>query len=187
MALESTATQALEDSVKTILSVFDNPKREGLLDTPARVARMYHEFFARSDFNFTTFDADGYDEMIVESNIGFYSLCEHHMLPFVGTVAIGYVPDKKIVGLSKLARTVEHFARRLQVQERMTMQIADFLIEKLNPKGVGVILRARHFCMEMRGVRKENVETVTSSLKGVFIEQPETRAEFMMISNGGRR
>jgi len=171
--------QVIEDSVRDILSVFDNPEREGLLDTPARVSRMYHEFFAKNDFNFTTFNADGYDEMIVESNIGFYSLCEHHMLPFVGTVAIGYVPDKKIAGLSKLARTVDHFARRLQVQERMTTQIADFLIKMLAPKGVGVIVRARHFCMEMRGIRKENVETVTSAMRGVFMDDEKTRNEFL--------
>lgn len=170
---------SIEQAVKTILTKFDDPTREGLSDTPARVARMYAEFFHQPKFNFTTFDTDGYDEMIVESNIGFYSLCEHHMLPFVGTVAIGYVPDKKIAGLSKLARTVEHFARRLQVQERMTTQIADFLIEQLSPKGVGVIVRARHFCLEMRGVRKENVETTTSAVRGVFMSDEKARNEFL--------
>lgn len=179
MAFNDAAAQNLESSVRAIIGCFDDPTREGLIETPVRVAKMYNDFFSSPEFNFTMFDADGYDEMIVESNIGFYSLCEHHLLPFVGTVVIGYVPDKKIVGLSKLARTVEYFARRLQVQERMTTQIADFLVKQLSPKGVGVIVRARHFCMEMRGVRKENVETTTSAMRGVFMSDEKARNEFL--------
>lgn len=167
--------------MRGILAAHDDPSREGLLDTPARVARMYRELLTPPKFTFTTFSANGYDEMIVEDGIEFYSLCEHHLVPFFGTVAIGYVPTKKIVGLSKLARAVEFHARRLQLQEAMTMQIADYLNDQLRPRGVGVVVRARHLCQEMRGVRKPNVYTTTSALYGIFKDDEKCRAEFMRL------
>ena len=138
------------------------------------------------EFTMTTFKNDGYDEMIVEVDIPFYSLCEHHLAPFFGTATVAYIPGERIVGISKLCRTVDHFARRLQVQERMTGEIAHFLHKELKPQGVAVLLRARHMCQEMRGVRKTGVETVTSYLLGAFGNNAETREEFMSIAKGGR-
>lgn len=181
MALERPTTQAVESAVKTIIAQFDDVDRVGLRDTPSRVVRMYQELLTPVPFNFTTFPSEGYDEMVVQSGIEFFSLCEHHLVPFFGTVAIGYVPNGKLVGLSKLSRTVEYFARRLQVQERMTHQIACFLFEQLQPKGVGVIVRARHLCQEMRGIKKQGVETTTSALKGVMLHKQTTREEFLSL------
>jgi GTP cyclohydrolase I len=130
------------------------------------------------------FDNEGYDEMVLQTNIPFYSICEHHLVPFFGTGAIAYIPDQKIVGLSKLARTLDHFSRKLQNQERITIDVANFLMEALAPKGVGVVLEARHLCMEMRGVQKPGTVTTTSCVKGNFKSRAATRAEFLRIVTG---
>jgi len=155
--------------------------REGLIDTPARHIRYLEDFCNVPDFKFTTFKNEGMDEMIVQSNIDFVSLCEHHLLPFVGVGAIAYIPNENIVGLSKLARTLEKFSRRLQNQERITTQIADFLEQQLSPQGVAVLLSARHLCMEIRGVRKAGSQTTTSCLRGLFKSDPRARKEFFDI------
>lgn len=172
----------LQQHVQAIISALDDPKREGLQDTPRRYEAFLKEFLSPDKFTPTVFDSEGYSEMVIQRNITFYSLCEHHLLPFFGSATIAYIPDKKIIGLSKLARTVEHFSRRFQNQERITMQIADFLQEKLAPKGVGVVLSARHFCMEMRGVEKPGTYTTTSCLRGLFMTNPSTRTEFLDLS-----
>jgi GTP cyclohydrolase IA len=173
---------SLEKVVQELLPHMDkNPSREGLQDTPARYTRFLKDFLAPTPFKTTVFDNDGYDEMVVQTDIPFYSLCEHHLIPFFGHGTIAYIPDKKIVGLSKLARALEHFSRQLQNQERLTVQVADFLTEAISPKGVGVVLSARHLCMEMRGVRKSGTYTTTSCLRGNFKSRPETRTEFMHL------
>ncbi len=162
----------------------EDPGRDGLLRTPERVARamrFFTEGYSRNpaeEINGALFDVE-YDEMVLVREIDFYSLCEHHMVPFFGRVHVAYIPEKKVIGLSKIPRLVEIFARRLQVQERMTMQIAQTLIEILQPKGVGVVVEAKHLCMMMRGVQKQNSSAITSSLRGVFQSDPKTRAEFM--------
>jgi GTP cyclohydrolase I len=175
----------IEAAVREILlDIGENPDREGLLKTPDRVARMYDELTAgyHTDpvklINGALFDVD-YDEMVIVKDIDFYSLCEHHMLPFFGRVHIAYVPDGKVVGLSKIPRIVEMFARRLQVQERMTRQIADFIQEVLHPKGVAVVIEGAHMCSMMRGVKKANATMTTSAMLGSFRESSKTRAEFM--------
>lgn len=154
---------------------------EGLAQTPKRYIKFLSDFLDTRDFNFTTFDSNGYDEMIVETDIPFYSLCEHHTLPFFGTVCIGYIPAGRIAGLSKLPRTVEKFASGLQNQERLTQQIAEFLAEKLNTENVAVIVKARHLCMEMRGAKSVGTSTTTSTMKGVFRTDDKCRAEFLQI------
>ena len=187
METEPSATQDTEYIVKQSIynilrSIGENPDREGLLDTPKRVAKSYKEIFGGYeqdvDSILTTFENEGYDEMVTLRDIEFYSTCEHHMLPFMGTAHISYIPSDKIVGLSKLARVLDVYSKRLQVQERLTTQVADILLEKLNPKGVAVMLEAKHFCMLCRGARKQNSKMVTTSLKGVY-EKPEVRAEFL--------
>lgn len=177
----------LEELMCQALDLVDDSSREGLQDTPRRWAKMFNELTSGHEFSMTTFKNEGTDEMVVEVGIPFYSLCEHHLAPFFGTAVVAYIPDKRIVGISKLCRTVDHFARSLQVQERMTMQVANKLQEALKPRGVAVMLRARHMCQEMRGVRKSGVETVTTCLKGVFLKQPATRQEFMDIARGGSK
>lgn len=168
-----------------ITSLGENPDREGLKDTPRRVVEAYKKLTEGYEKDpkelMTVFDSEQYDEMVVVKNIEFYSLCEHHMLPFFGTVSVGYLPNKKILGFSKIPRLVDIFARRLQNQERLTKQIADSLDELLNPKGVGVIVSASHLCARMRGVEKESVEMVTSSLTGHFKKDPKTRDEFLRL------
>ena len=162
----------------------EDPGRDGLLRTPERVARamrFFTEGYSRNpaeEINGALFDVE-YDEMVLVREIDFYSLCEHHMVPFFGRVHVAYIPEKKVIGLSKIPRLVEIFARRLQVQERMTIQIAQTLSEILQPKGVGVVVEAKHLCMMMRGVQKQNSSAITSSLRGVFQSDPKTRAEFM--------
>jgi GTP cyclohydrolase I len=152
-------------------------------DTPRRVARMYAELLTVAPFRPTTFPNDGgYDELVVATAIPFHSLCEHHLLPFVGVAHIGYLPGERIIGLSKLARVVELFARDLQVQERLTTQIAGWLDTHLQPKGVGVVLRAEHFCMSLRGVQKPGAYTVTSALHGLVRDDPRTRQEFLTLT-----
>lgn len=172
----------LEDAAraaKELLRALDQDvEREGLLDTPKRVAKFYNEFLNAPAFNFTVFDSEGYDEMIVQKNIPFFSLCEHHMAPFFGVAHVAYIPNKKIVGLSKLARTVELYSHNLQNQERITNQVAQRLQDELNPLGVAVVITARHFCMEMRGVKTHDVNTTTNRLIGAFKDNHDTRAEF---------
>lgn len=170
--------------VRCLLEEFDqNVAREGLLETPKRVAAFYQKFLNPEPFTFTTFLNEGSDEMVAQLHIPFYSLCEHHMLPFFGTAAVAYIPDARIVGLSKLARLVQTKASGLQNQERITQQVAAELMDRLSPKGAAVVLRARHLCMEMRGVRTAGTETVTSSLCGAFREDARTRAEFFALVN----
>lgn len=178
METERPATQELEGAVSIILRSVDDPQREGLRDTPKRYIKFLREFTSHEPFTFTTFDGEGTDEMIVQTGIPFYSLCEHHMAPFFGTAHIAYIPNGKIVGLSKLARCLDHYARRLQNQERITTQVAERLMEELNPKGVAVVLQAEHLCMAMRGVRKNNTVTKTSKMLGAFREDHKARAEF---------
>lgn len=160
---------------------------ESLTDTPARVARAYAEMLTPTPFEATTFPNEaGYDELVLVTDIPFATLCEHHLLPFTGVAHVGYFPGDRLVGLSKLARVVEHFSRRLQVQERLTTQVADWLAETLEPKGVGVVLEAEHGCMSLRGVRATGSHTRTSALTGIVRDDPRTRAEFFSLI-GGRK
>jgi len=174
------STDPLADLYRAIVEEFDDPKREGVRETPERAARAMRELLTPVEFRFTTFESQGYDQMIVDRDIKFFSLCEHHMIPFFGTCSIGYIPKDRIVGLSKLTRCVNYFAHRLNTQEYMTQNIADFIEEKLKPKGVGVIIKARHLCREMRGVQGHG-EMITSCLKGIFLHNPEVREEFMKL------
>ncbi len=166
----------------------ENPTREGLQNTPKRVLDAWKEWtsgYAIDPASLLTEFKDGsenYDEMIVEKDLPFFSHCEHHLAPFFGTATIAYIPNKKVVGLSKLARVLDVFAKRLQVQERLTVQIADCLIKNLDCLGVGVVIKARHLCMESRGVSKQGHHTVTSALRGVFFEQDRVRNEFLAIA-----
>lgn len=162
-----------------LLELGENPDREGLQETPKRYIKFMKEFLSPKEFNFTAFDAEGTDEMIVQTNIPFYSLCEHHIAPFFGFANVAYIPDGKIVGLSKLARTVDLYANRLQNQERITSQIAERLMTELNPKGVAVTMKAQHLCMCMRGVKKHDTWTTTSKMTGVFKEDEKARNEFL--------
>ena len=160
---------------------------ESVRDTPGRMARMYAELLTPAPFTATTFPNDGgYDELVVATGIQFHSLCEHHLLPFVGVAHVAYLPGERIIGLSKLARVVEHFARSLQVQERLTVQVAGWLDEHLAPRGVGVVLEAEHMCMSLRGVQKPGARTVTSALHGRLRDDPRTRQEFMSLTGGSR-
>lgn len=167
-----------------IEAIGEDPGREGLLETPARVARSWDELFSgyRSDpaSVFKSFEAGACREMVVLRDVEFFSTCEHHLLPFYGTVSIGYVPRGRVVGVSKLARLVEIFARRLQIQERLTAQIADALQQHLRPDGVMVVCRAKHLCMMARGIRKREPEMVTSAIRGAF-KRAATRSEFMSL------
>ena len=155
---------------------------EGLCETPRRMAAAYAELLTPEPFAPTTFPNDeGYDELVVARSIPFHSLCEHHLLPFFGVAHVGYLPDERIIGLSKLARVVDLFARDLQLQERLTGQVATWLEEHLQPKGVGVVLEAEHLCMSLRGVQKTGSETVTSALHGTVRDDARTRAEFLAV------
>src|SRR3954470_363090 len=155
----------------------------GLSDTPARMARAYAELLTPRAFDLTTFDNDeGYDELVLARSIPIRSVCEHHLLPFVGVAHVGYLPGDRILGLSKLARVVELFAHRAQVQERLTRQVADWLDTHLRPRGVGVVVEAEHLCMSLRGVRAAGTRTVTSTLLGLHREHPATRAEFFALT-----
>jgi GTP cyclohydrolase IA len=179
-------------AVREILSaVGEDPDREGLLETPARVARMYAELFSglREDprVHLRKFFSEEYDEVVLVRDISFNSMCEHHMLPFMGQAHIGYVPDGRVIGLSKLARVVESVARRPQVQERMTETIANLLLEELNAKGVAVVIEATHTCMTIRGIRKPGSLCVTSAMKGIFRSNLSSRSEVMNLIYGGRR
>jgi GTP cyclohydrolase I len=157
---------------------------ESLRDTPRRMARAYAELLTAEPFTLTTFPNDGgYDEMVVARAIPFHSLCEHHLLPFVGVAHVAYLPETRIVGLSKLARVVEHHARSLQVQERLTTQVCDLLERELRPKGVGVVLEAEHLCMSLRGIQKQGTRTVTSALRGLIRDDGRTRQEFLALAH----
>ncbi len=181
--------QEFEAAITKVLELLgEDPKREGLLKTPSRVAKAwgfltegYHqdpkEILSQALFTSSN------DEMVVVRDIEFYSTCEHHMLPIIGRAHVAYIPDGKVVGLSKIPRIVNLFARRLQIQEQMTEQIADAISETINPKGVAVVLHARHMCMEMRGVEKINSTTVSSALRGLFKSDQRTRSEFYNIIN----
>jgi len=182
---------ALQSLVTEMLLVLgEKPGRNGLLKTPERVAKAfafmtqgYHRDIDQL-FNRALFPIE-YDEMVIVKDIDFFSLCEHHLLPFYGRVHVGYLPNKKVVGLSKIPRIVDTFARRLQVQERLTVQIAETLKSKLNAHGVGVVVEARHLCMMMRGVEKQNTIAVSSSMLGAFRSQPQTRQEFLKLIRRG--
>ncbi len=180
---------SLEVSVHNILrDIGEDPNREGLLKTPNRVARMYNELTSgyHTDpvklINGAVFSVD-YDEMVVVKDIDFHSLCEHHMLPFYGVAHVAYIPDGKVVGLSKIPRIVEMFARRLQIQEQMTSQIANFIQETLEPQGVAVVVEGAHMCAMMRGVKKANTKMTTSRMLGAFRDNEKTRAEFLAHIN----
>jgi len=173
-----------------IRAIGEDPEREGLVGTPARVAEMYTELFAGLDKDpreeLTVGYELGHREMVIVRDIPFYSMCEHHLLPFYGVAHIGYMPDAegRVVGLSKLARVVEAIAKRPQIQERMTSQIADAIMEGLKPSGVAVIIQAEHLCMIMRGVKKPGSNIITSAIRGAFRTKPETRTEFLSLLQG---
>lgn len=176
--------EAAERAVADLLHALGiGTESEGLRGTPRRVARAYAELFSPSAFDLTTFANDeGYDELVLARGIPLRSVCEHHLLPFVGVAHVGYLPGERIVGLSKLARVVEHFAGAPQVQERLTMQVADLLDEHLQPRGVGVVIEAEHTCMTLRGVRAVGSSTITSALIGAVRDDPRTRQEFLALA-----
>ena len=181
-----------EEAVRTLLAwAGDDPLREGLLDTPARVARSFEEFYAgygqdpEQILARTCEETEGDDGMVIVRDIRLESHCEHHMVPFVGKAHVGYLPEGRVVGLSKLARVVDVFAHRLQVQERLTVQIAEAVERVLRPRGVGVVIEARHECMTCRGVRKPGSSTITSRMLGAFREEARTRQEFLSMLRGG--
>ncbi len=177
----------MQNLIKELLrKIGEDPERAGLRRTPARVEKMYEFLTAgyrtdlKSIINGAIFE-EKYDEIICVSDIKFYSLCEHHLLPFFGKAHVGYIPDGKVIGLSKIPRIVDMFARRLQLQERLTQQIARCLEDVLHPKGVGVVIEAEHLCMQMRGVEKQDSVAITSAMRGIFRENSRTRAEFMSL------
>jgi GTP cyclohydrolase I len=175
---------SLEKNIGDFLNLIgEKREREGLKETPKRVARAWKEMMTSPKFSLTTFDSKGYDEMIVSKNIHYYTFCEHHLLPFFGTVHIGYIPNGKIVGLSKLARTVEYYSKRLNTQEYLTNNIAKFLDVNLKPKGLGVIITGRHLCQEMRGIKKRG-EMITSCLKKCFRDDLIVKKEFLSLTKG---
>ena len=183
--------QRIQRAVREILAaVGENPDREGLKETPARVARMYAELFSGLHDDprqhLRKFFTEKYDEMVLVRDISFNSMCEHHMLPFMGQAHVGYVPNGRVIGLSKLARVVEVVAKRPQVQERMTETIANLLVEELQAKGVAVVIEATHTCMTIRGIRKPGSLCVTSAMKGIFRSNLSSRSEVMNLIYGGR-
>ncbi len=176
-------TLAAELAVRDLLVALGrDPDEEGLLETPRRVAAAFAEMLTHEPVELTTFDNDaGYDELVVVREIPFHSLCEHHLLPFHGVAHVAYLPGERIIGLSKLARVVELHARELQLQERLTMQVAECLQEHLQPKGVGVVIEAEHLCMSLRGVQKAGTRTTTSALLGLLRDDARTRSEFFSL------
>lgn len=181
----------IERAVREILAAIgEDPDRDGIRETPARVARMYAELFGglHSDparHLKKTFE-ETYDELVLIRDISFNSMCEHHLLPFIGTAHVGYIPKGSVVGISKLARIVEEISHRPQVQERMTAQVADLLVEELDPKGVIVVIEAEHSCMTIRGIRKPGAVTITSAVRGLFKQNVSSRAEAMSLITGKR-
>lgn len=187
---EGNSDESATDNITRLLQfVGEDPSREGLLETPKRVVKAWGHWASGYNVDIESLlkvfedGADGYDQMVMVKNIPIYSKCEHHLADIFGTATIAYIPNGKIVGLSKLSRVADAFARRLQVQERLTNQIADALHHHLQPKGVGVIIKARHMCMESRGICQQGHHTVTSALRGVIKDQPETRAEFIKLAD----
>ena len=181
----------IEKAVLEILeAVGEDPKREGLKDTPARVGRMYAELLEGMQHDpsehLDSIFHETYDEIVLLRDIPFYSICEHHLMPFIGKAHLAYLPHGRVLGVSKLARIVDAFARRLQVQERLTDQIADFLMENLKPKGVAVILEASHSCMTIRGIKKPGAMMVTSALRGIFKKDPRSRSEVLTLMHVDR-
>ena len=176
--------RAAASAVRSLLvALGQDPDSEHLRDTPARVASAYAELMVPREFDLTTFaNEEGYDELVVARDIPMHSLCEHHLLPFQGVAHVAYLPGSRILGLSKLARVVELFARGLQVQERLTKQVADWLQEHLEPRGVGVVIEAEHLCMSMRGVRATGSRTITSAVHGALREDPRSRQEFFALA-----
>ena len=179
----------IEKAVREILlAIGENPDREGLLETPSRVARMYEEIFSGLEqdpaIHLKKFFTEEYNEVVLVKDISFNSMCEHHLMPFFGKVHIGYIPGGKVIGLSKMARVVETIARRPQIQERMTESIAKLMVEELHVKGVAVIVEAVHTCMTMRGIKKPGSKCVTSALKGVFMKNPAARSELLTLILG---
>jgi GTP cyclohydrolase I len=177
-------TDSIKDNITRIFQyIGENPNREGLLETPERVVKSWSQLYSGYNQNskdiIKLFDADGHDEMILLKNIELYSMCEHHLLPFIGKAHVAYIPDKKIIGISKLARIVEMYSRRVQIQERICSQVTDLLMDELKPKGAACIIEAQHLCMQMRGVQKQNSVMTTSSLKGIFLKKQEVRKELM--------
>ncbi|MBM4100759.1 MAG: GTP cyclohydrolase I FolE [Phycisphaerae bacterium] len=190
--LDAEATAAL-DHVRALLKyIGEDPTREGLLDTPRRVALALREHFVgytmdpAKELSRTFSEIEGYDQMVLLTGIDVHSHCEHHMVPFVGKAHVAYIPSGRVVGLSKLAKVVEIYAKRLQVQEKLTAQIANSIQEHLQPLGVAVVVQARHFCMCYRGVRQPHAWTTTSKLTGVFLEDPATRSEFLRLISIGQ-
>jgi GTP cyclohydrolase IA len=179
----------IEAAVREIIeAIGEDPGREGLVDTPARVSRMYAELFEGlrvdpGEYLKVGFEA-GHDEMVILRDIPFYSVCEHHFMPFHGTAAVGYIPDGRVVGVSKLARLVDAYARRPQLQERLTSQVADALMDTLEPDGVAVVIAAEHLCMTQRGIKKPGSRMVTSATRGTFRQNEVTRAEFLSLVRG---
>ncbi|WP_274519640.1 GTP cyclohydrolase I FolE [Caenibacillus caldisaponilyticus] len=182
--------EKIEKAVVMLLeAIGEDPQREGLVDTPKRVARMYEEIFQGLDQDpkeyFSTIFGEDHEELVLVKNIPFYSMCEHHLVPFYGEAHVGYIPrGGKVTGLSKLARAVESVARRPQLQERITTTIADAIVETLDPHGVIVVVEAEHLCMTMRGIKKPGAKTVTSAVRGVFAKDPSARSEAMMLIKG---
>lgn len=184
--------EEVEAAVRTLLRwTGDNPDREGLIDTPKRVAKAYREMFNGYDMcpaeelGRTFEEVAGYDDLVVIRDIQFHSHCEHHMVPIIGKAHVGYLPDGKVVGLSKIARVVDIFAHRLQTQESMTAQIANVIQDVLNPRGVAVLIEAEHMCMAMRGIRKQGSTTLTSTFTGTFSDNVEEQIRFMTMARGG--
>jgi GTP cyclohydrolase IA len=176
------AERAARQLLAALGADLDDP---GLRETPRRVAAAYAELLTPEPFNLTTFPNDeGYDELVVVRDIPFQSLCMHHLLPFHGVAHVAYLPAERIIGLSKLARVVEHYSRDLQVQERLTKQVAACIQDELSPKGVGVVIEAEHLCMSLRGVQKAGAKTVTSALHGLVRDDPRTREEFLSLTGG---
>ena len=180
--------EAAAEAVRQLLvALGHDPSTEHLADTPRRVAQAYSELLTPRPFDLTTFPNDeGYDELVLARDIPFQSLCEHHLLPFHGVAHVGYIPDDRILGLSKLARVVDLFARGLQVQERLTQQVADWLDAQLAPKGVGVVVEAEHCCMSLRGVRAQGARTLTSAVHGLLREDARSRSEFFALTGISR-
>jgi GTP cyclohydrolase I len=181
---KSIDTAKIEKAVSEILAaVGEDTSREGLLGTPKRVAKMYAELLAGAQSDpkehLKTVFRENYDEVVLLKDIPFYSICEHHMMPFIGKAHVAYLPDGQVLGVSKLARVIDCFALRLQLQERLTVQVADFLMENLKPRGVAVVIEASHSCMTIRGVRKPGATMVTSALRGIFIKDPKSRSEVL--------
>ncbi|RKY08927.1 MAG: GTP cyclohydrolase I FolE [Planctomycetota bacterium] len=173
-----------------LLAIGEDPGREGLKATPRRVANMYGELLEGMQHepgeHLQSIFHEKYDEVVLLRDIPFFSICEHHMMPFIGTASVAYLPDGKVLGVSKIARIVDCFAKRLQVQERLTVQVADFLMDNLRPKGVAVVIEASHSCMTIRGIRKPNSEMVTSALRGLFKSDPRSRAEVLGLMHKNR-